>query len=192
MRCFPVIRELPRTLAQIGPVISMAASFCIDKPFDDKSRLYSRGLGGGVLYDLGVYPLNLAHILFGLDGCRLESEIVRGKSGVDEEVTLTLTYPGRAVATFTCSFRRADAHRAVIKGKRGEVILEDFFHPSRVTVRPQEGAPVVTEHTYPIMGYHFEIDEVIHCLENGASESDLMPLAYTREVLEVVERALGI
>ena len=50
--------------------------------------------------------------------------------------------------------------------------------------------PVITEHTYPIMGYHFEIDEVIRCLENGVLESDLMPLQYTREVLEVVKRHL--
>ena len=41
------------------------------------------------------------------------------------------------------------------------------------------------------MGYHFEIQEVDRCLASGARESDLMPLAYSREILELIENVLA-
>ena len=43
----------------------MHADFGLQGPFEPTHRLRDPALGGGALLDLGVYPLNLAHLILG-------------------------------------------------------------------------------------------------------------------------------
>lgn len=67
MRCNPAIREITGLIAAgaIGTVTAVHADFGLRGPFDPAHRLRNPALGGGALLDLGVYPLNLAHLILG-------------------------------------------------------------------------------------------------------------------------------
>lgn len=190
MRCFPLIRALKSHLRPIGPLRSVEASFCIGVPFDEENRLYAPSLGGGVLYDLGVYPINFIHLLLGLEPCDVEHEILRAPTGVDDFAKVSLSYPNGMSAAFECSLRTNKPHVAVIEGARGLAVLDDFFHPSRLAVNGSDGSEYVTVVRYPLKGYHYEIEEVEACVAAGKHESDLMPLAYSSSVLGFIERLL--
>ncbi|TAK83654.1 MAG: Gfo/Idh/MocA family oxidoreductase [Betaproteobacteria bacterium] len=86
-----------------------------------------RALGGGVLYDIGIYCINAARGLF-----RDEPQEVRaftaGTAGeVEESVTAVLRFSGERLATFTCSFGAADVSEYRLVGGKGDLAVEPAF-----------------------------------------------------------------
>jgi predicted dehydrogenase len=169
----------------------MEACFGAHVPFDPNHRMYNPSLGGGALLDLGVYPITLAHLLFGLNGCEVVSSVERAETGVDETSTIHLTYPDGLMARLFCSASKETPHTAFFTGANGTAVLEDFFHPAKLDIRPDRGAPTVIASSYPHMGYNFQIDEVHRALFAEATQSELMPLAHSHDVLSLIDRVLG-
>jgi predicted dehydrogenase len=110
------------------------------------SRL-KKDLGGGPLYDLGVYRINAARYLF-----RAEPEqVFAWHSGGDGDhfrevpatTTAMLQFPGDRVASFTCSFGAADRSVFEVIGTKGVVrmdpayeMVEALHRRSRSTEKP--------------------------------------------------------
>jgi predicted dehydrogenase len=93
---------------------------------EDNIRLKS-DLGGGVLYDIGIYCINAARGLF-----RAEPEEARavttGRRGeVEESVTAFLRFPGDRTATFSCSFHAAKVSEYRIAGTKGDLAVEPAY-----------------------------------------------------------------
>ena len=68
--CFLPSYQAIRTLLQdgrLGRVASAYLHFCVPFPKNPSSRIYSPALGGGLIYDIGVYNLHTALYLFGDD-----------------------------------------------------------------------------------------------------------------------------
>ena len=67
MRCNPAVRRIAELVRDgaIGELVSVHADFGLQGPFEATHRLRDPELGGGALLDLGVYPLNLAHLVLG-------------------------------------------------------------------------------------------------------------------------------
>ena len=189
-RCFPRIRHLEETLAPIGSVRRMTASFCMDIPFSPNNRLYSPALGGGALLDIGIYPLTLLHRLWGFDGASMTSNLSYAATGVDDAGVLCFDYPDGRTARLDYSLKGHRPHRAIFQGERGTAIFDDFFHPSMITVTLDDAPPGEERFAYPVMGYHYEIEEVAACLSAGRKENALVPLAASAEVLAMMTRVL--
>ena len=70
MRCNPAIRKIAELVEEgaIGWVSAIHADFGLQGPFPAEHRLRDPKLGGGALLDLGVYPINLAHLILGAPG----------------------------------------------------------------------------------------------------------------------------
>ncbi len=87
--------------------------------------------GGGTLYDLGVYCINAARMLFAavprevlayaIDGAR------SGYSGVDDTTSALLRFEGDRLAVFTSSFAAADASSYRIVGTEGDIRVDPAF-----------------------------------------------------------------
>src|SRR6185437_13504745 len=69
-------------------------------------------LGGGSLYDIGVYCINAARYVFQANPTKVGACTVKGTDRrfreVDEMATAWLEFPGNRLATFVCSFGAAD------------------------------------------------------------------------------------
>ncbi|HET6483999.1 MAG TPA: Gfo/Idh/MocA family oxidoreductase, partial [Actinoplanes sp.] len=67
MRLNPAIRKIAELVegGAIGWVSAIHADFGVQGPFDAEHRLRNPKLGGGALLDLGVYPINFAHLIMG-------------------------------------------------------------------------------------------------------------------------------
>ena len=91
--------------------------------------------GGGALYDIGCYNVNLSRMLFGREPDRVEAIQVHDPVGGTDTVTAGLLGFGDGVATFTCSTRAEDDQRVDIYGTSGRISLEIPFNipPDRVT-----------------------------------------------------------
>jgi glucose-fructose oxidoreductase len=81
------------------------------------------GAGGGSLYDVGIYCINAARYLFQADPHTVFAFSSKGHDKrfkeVDEMTAATLSFPGKRLASFTCSFGAADTAMYEIIGTKG-------------------------------------------------------------------------
>jgi predicted dehydrogenase len=103
---------------------------------DDASNIRNiRDAGGGALFDIGCYSVNLSRMLFDAEPTRVEASIVRDQStGVDILTSGILEF-GEGVATFTCSTRAEDDQRVHVYGTKGRISVGIPFNipPDRPT-----------------------------------------------------------
>ncbi len=103
---------------------------------DDPANIRNiRSVGGGALYDIGCYQVNLSRMLFGVEPIDVEAVITRDPtSGVDIVTSALLTFPA-GVATFTCSTRLEPDQQVHIYGTEGRISIGIPFNipPDRPT-----------------------------------------------------------
>jgi glucose-fructose oxidoreductase len=83
-----------------------------------------RSTGGGTLYDIGIYCINAARMLFGEEPTRVSAYSISGnrsKMEVDDTTSAVLQFSGDKLATFTASFSAADVSSYLIVGTEGSI-----------------------------------------------------------------------
>ncbi|HTJ38607.1 MAG TPA: Gfo/Idh/MocA family oxidoreductase [Dactylosporangium sp.] len=193
MRCIPAIRKMVELVRDgaIGEPMSVHADFGMQGPFPETSRLRDRRLGGGALYDVGIYPVTFAHLFLGTPA-KVQAWARMSEGGVDENTGMLFGYDGGAVAALTCSLLGDTPRRGAVTGTLGRIEVErDFFHPASFTLW-RDGAAEVFELPYEGRGYQFEAAEVHSCLRAGLLESPLVPLSETLGILRVLDDISGI
>ena len=88
-------------------------------------------LGGGSLYDIGVYCINAARYVFRANPTKVSASTIKGTDRrfreVDEMTTAWLEFPGNRLATFVCSFGAADVSSYDVVGTKGHVRLDPAY-----------------------------------------------------------------
>jgi glucose-fructose oxidoreductase len=90
-----------------------------------------RELGGGTLYDLGVYCINAARHLFGTEPTQVFAYSVNAAGSklpeIDESTAAVLRFDGERVGTFVTCFNAADTGFYVIAGTKGSLCLDPAY-----------------------------------------------------------------
>jgi predicted dehydrogenase len=90
-----------------------------------------KDLGGGTLFDIGIYCINAARYLFrdepievaGLTANNGEKRFAE----IEEMTGAMMRFPHERLATFTCSFGSADVSHYDLVGTKGELRLENAY-----------------------------------------------------------------
>jgi predicted dehydrogenase len=119
---------------------------------DDPANIRNiREAGGGALYDVGCYSVNLSRMLFGSEPTRVEASVTRDPTNGTDVLTSGLLEFGDGVATFTCSTRAEDDQRVHVYGTQGRISIWIPFNipPDRPTevYLTAGGDPPVAPHT---------------------------------------------
>jgi len=107
-------------------------SFYNDDPANIRNKLDA---GGGALFDVGCYAVNLSRMLFAAEPVDVQASIVRDPdSGVDIVTSAILEF-GDGLATFTCSTRVEPDQRVHVYGSDGRLSVGIPFNipPDRPT-----------------------------------------------------------
>jgi predicted dehydrogenase len=90
--------------------------------------------GGGALYDIGCYCIDLSRMLFEREPTRIEASLTRDETGTDVITSAILAFD-EDVATFTCSTRAEPDQRVHISGTEGRISVGIPFNipPDRPT-----------------------------------------------------------
>jgi predicted dehydrogenase len=115
---------------------------------DDPANIRNiRSAGGGALYDVGCYNVNLSRMLFGAEPTGVQAVIERDPtSGVDVVTSGLLTFPDGA-ASFTCSTRMEPDQQVHVYGTAGRISIAIPFNippdrPTQVTLTAGGDPPV--------------------------------------------------
>ena len=90
-----------------------------------------RELGGGTLYDIGIYCVNAARYLFRAEPVEVSAVSVHSGNpklaNVDETTAAILRFDGGRVASFVCSFNAADEASYRVVGTKGQLVVNDAY-----------------------------------------------------------------
>lgn len=91
----------------------------------------SKSLGGGTLWDIGIYCLNAARSIFRAEPIEVFAMETKGDgerfAEVAESTSVLMRFPGDRVAQFTCSFGAANVSSYRIVGTRGDLVVSPAF-----------------------------------------------------------------
>jgi predicted dehydrogenase len=142
------VRELVAS-GRIGRLMAVQSWFSYFN--DDAANIRNiREAGGGALYDIGCYNVNLSRLLFDAEPDTVQATITHDPaSGVDIVTSAILGFP-EGVATFTCSIRSEPDQRVHIYGTEGRISIEIPFNippdrPTRVFVTAGGDPPVAPD-----------------------------------------------
>lgn len=94
-------------------------------------RLGPRELGGGTLYDIGIYCINAARYLFRDEPVEVSAVTARSEQrrfrDSEEMASVTLRFPGERLASFTCAFGSSDTDSFQLAGTKGDIRLAPAY-----------------------------------------------------------------
>jgi len=205
-RCLPSYQAIRDLLAEgkIGEVKQVEASFgqVIDTP-----RLHSKELGGGTVYDLGIYTIQFAQLVLGPEMPRVVAGGHLGPQGCEESSSTTLLYQGGNTATITTHSRVSLPCEARIIGTKGTITVPFPFWTAtklvtsivtRTQTETSEEKPTEQEFALPTGASHpynftnsanmaFESGHVRDCILGGKTESTLVSLDETITMATIIE-----
>lgn len=183
------LRELLEDGA-LGTVVSVESSLGFLAPFDPTHRIYRKDLGGGVLLDMGVYPVALAELVLGAP-TSISAAATLGPTGVDHDTVVDLRYGEGGWARAHSSLLADLPGTSRITGERGWVELpapvyapEALVLDGRVLELPSGGD-----------GLRYQAIEVQRCLTAGLQESPVMSWADSLSLagtLDEARRQIGL
>jgi predicted dehydrogenase len=140
-----LVRELVAA-GRIGTITAVDSWFSYFN--DDPANIRNiAAYGGGALYDIGCYSVNLSRMLFGTEPDTVAALVRRDPvSGVDTLTSGLLDFPN-GTATFTCATRVEPDQRVSIYGTGGRITIQIPFNipphrPTRVLVTAGGDPPV--------------------------------------------------
>lgn len=151
--------------------------------------------GGGALYDIGCYSVNLSRMLFGGEPARVIGAVHRDAATGTDTITAGILEFADGVAVFGCSTRSEDDQRVDIYGTTGRISIEIPFNippdrPTRVRVvaggEPPVAPAVETIEISTMDPYAAEAEAFIATVLDGAPHP--LPPADAIANLRVIER----
>jgi len=173
--------------------ISATFRFLLANPASIKLR---PELGGGALYDIGVYPVNFAGLVADLAGRRpgatalavpeTVSATAHRVDGIDVNFSALLRYPGGLIAALHCGFNAHKRITAEIIGTEGVLEVPETFFDAAGTLILTRGEE---RREIPVAAsdrYRLEVEDFAAAILAG--RPPLFSLAETLRNMEVLDR----
>lgn len=183
------VREVLES-GELGALRHVNASF---RFFLDRENTIKEqpGLGGGALYDVGCYPINLLGLITSKLPVRCQA-FAEMKSGVDVNLSALLQYGDGMIANIHCGFNAHPRMYAEIIGTQGILEIRDTFIDAagEILVHTKEGTRSVAVAESDRYGAEFR-DFSAAILESRAPLLSLEESIRNMEVLDMIRESLS-
>ena len=122
-------RELVRK-GKIGQLGAFVGSFGYDLSARRENVRFAPDMGGGVLLDVGFYPVTMSRFCFDDEPTAVAATMEHdADAGVDVMTSAILRFP-RGHAIFTCGMQLAPEQRAQLLGSKGHIDIGHAWNPA--------------------------------------------------------------
>jgi predicted dehydrogenase len=161
--------------------------------------------GGGALFDIGCYTINLSRMVFGGEPSHIQASVRRDRAtGVDALVSAILDFDG-GIASFTCAIRSESDQRVHIYGTKGRISIDIPFNippdrPTRIRLTAGGDPPVAPDTTvleFPTTDpYTAEVERFVSAVLDGGPtpvppEDAVANLRVIDTIFAIAERGPG-
>lgn len=173
---------------ELGKLKIVRSDFAFNAPVDPERRLYNLALGGGSLLDIGIYPVFAALSALGVPQ-HVKSLATFAETGIEESIAMVFKYDGGELASLYSSFATYSFITTEYNCERGSIRLNRrWFAPTTLTIWREGNHEETLSFGIEGNGYQFEAAHVMECLDKGKTESDLMPLDFTLDMMATLDR----
>lgn len=189
-RFFPAYKKMKSLLANIGEIKFIKADFGFDAGSDypKDGRLLNPDLGGGALFDVGIYPISAVRDVMHVDPINIYCTQMMNDQGIDLISTYNYMFKNGALACLYSAINVNTQTELFISGTNGTLKLPRFFCPEELTYTDNEG--YAETYHFPIkgQGYTYEIEAFCKAYEIGQLESAIMPLSETLAIMNIIDQ----
>lgn len=154
------------------------------------SRVFDPALGGGALYDLGVYPLDLIPYYTDQEIREVQSLIKLSDTGIDETISLDVVLDD-CFANMQCSIAAKLPEDLYLYGDRGYIRVPKLHFGVDAYLYDLEDQLVERFEGEDINGFIYEIQEAVQCIREGRTESETASHAMTLKSSEIYDICLA-
>lgn len=186
-RFIPSIKEVLEKINQgiIGNIKYVKADFAFYADEKEGGRLFDKNLGGGALFDIGVYPLFLSYIVLGIPK-EIIAKSIYNKNGIDLQTSMILEYENSQSVLHASIVSESDM-KATISGTHGYIQLNSPWYIA-------DGYSVAKndkKETFSLSnlgtGYIYEAIECHKCIRNNQIESQLWSHQNSLDLSKIVD-----
>ena len=172
----------------LGEIIHLNGYFSFIAPYDPNDRKFNLALGGGSLLDIGIYPVIDALTFLGVP-FGIKASAVFGKTGSEESLSVIFSYPDGKMASLYSSFMTDTGIGCDILCEKGNLTVARGRDMNQKTIFVLHGREK-QEFTFSpeAMGYHWEAEEVMRCLDEGRTESQVVPHSFSKDLIKILDR----
>lgn len=176
---------------KLGTLRSIQVNFGFMPPQPPAQRIFDPALGGGTLLDIGIYNVFLVQSILGKpDG--IQALMTPASTGVDDQLAIQFQYRNGALAQLLSSFSSNLSTDANIAGTGGRIRLTTRFYEPSATIEyyPErvDSLQVIPFEKSPGWGYHYQVRHVHTCLRQGLTESPVMTLQDSLDLMETMDK----
>lgn len=157
---------------------------------DSDNRIRNPKLGGGAMFDIGVYAIEIMTYLIPEKLIDVKSVITRTKEGVDKVDCMLLEFEN-CVANLQAIITANLPNALDIYGTKGRIHIENPHYSNKCVFYDENGE--AEEFFAPFEnGFEYQIEELISCLKAGKLESDVIPHRDTILCAEIFDKCLNV
>ena len=171
-----------------GKLLHLNARFSFQAPFDPLDRKFNLSLGGGSLLDIGIYPVIDSLIFMGMPA-EIVTKATFSSTGSEISISIILKYADGRMATLYSSFLTAGGIGCDLLCENGNLYFSrarDMSQCLTIDIRGKE------KEEYSLlpdgMGYQYEAEEVMRCLDEGSIESPVVPHSFSIDLMNILDR----
>ncbi|OFX56576.1 MAG: hypothetical protein A2066_17870 [Bacteroidetes bacterium GWB2_41_8] len=173
---------------ELGALKMVRSDFAFNAEYNPEKRLYNVNLGGGSLLDIGIYPIFMSLTALGKPS-EIKTMASFCATGAEETIQMAFRYPGGEMASLVSSFASHSPTQTEYWFENGYLRLNRRFNtPTSITYwKNWEEEKTITFDKGEGFGYEFEAAHVMECMDAGKTESDLMPLSFSADMMEIMD-----
>ena len=150
-------------------------------------RLVEPMLAGGALLDLGIYPVSLAHMIFG-NPIKITASGVLTEKGVDAQTSMIFDYADGAQAVLNTTMIEQTPCRAVIAGTHGWLEIDRvFYSPTSMRVTLFDGSETYYPRIYSGHGLREEAEVFKQLVVSGKQQSKILTWKDTVDIMHTLD-----
>ncbi len=172
----------------IGEIIHLRADMSFIAEKDKNNRFFNPRLGGGSLLDVGIYTIYLAYFLLGNPDAIFAAGRIND-ANIDETCGIMLKYNNGNYAMLQSSIITQTSGSAWIHGSEGSIRIKRPWteRPEKIEVIINNESSFKHIPSWQGRGFQYEVQEVIRCLYNGKTESDILPHVASMDVVKIMD-----
>ncbi|MBK5201564.1 MAG: Gfo/Idh/MocA family oxidoreductase [Spirochaetaceae bacterium] len=176
----------------IGDLKYIESSFCFYANPKHCVRHLDKKLGGGVIYDVGIYGIESACDIFETSPVSINHSTSLGKTGVDTNSTVILDFGQGRSANMHFSFEFDKPQDMYIYGSKGYMKLPSFWNGTSVELYSNNELKHIYKLPFNSSGYEYEAREVMNNIEKGKLESSRMKHIRSVNISKIIKEIMII
>lgn len=196
-RFLPSIKKIKEIIdsEMYGKVLNIDAEFCFYGNQDESYRLRNNELGGGALLDVGIYPVNLAHLLLG-NPLEIKAFGNISENNIDLDNDITFIYPNNVTAHLKSSFVYQGNRHSTITLENAIIKLDAFWKCEHFEIIEKDtNKRIIYDLAFDINGFEYQINSFLETLKNKQLTNSIMSNKISIEILKILDnirKQLGV